>query len=467
MTSKRRLSALVVAILTTAILGGYAVGAAAITGPTVQITSPDDYQADIDERERERTAAEKRAEELEHELEDTDAKIVEADAKLRGLEERLPGLEAAVEEAQRRVDAAIVEQGIVTDKLAAAEAQDRAIATQIEEDAERTAALESLLAAIARESYKGNDSSRGLAIVFGSSDTQDFVNEYTAQQSATRVQSNALGKLEELASVNRNRGARQEAVREYIAELKVQADELVVELEAAREEAQAARDEVQQSLAEQEELRAFLESQREAFVAQQKENEELQQRLRNEVLDLYEKKREAEEREAAKREREREAERKRERESGNASPSTPTSSNGGLGKGSLAFPTKVPYKTSSFGMRLHPVYGYQRLHAGTDLRAYCGTPIYAAAGGTVQWATYKPGYGNQVLIDHGLIGGKSVMSNYNHFSRFAVGAGQRVARGDIVGYSGNTGSSTACHLHFEVFVSGSVVDPETLLPNFP
>lgn len=453
MTKTHRLSSLVVAILVTALLGGYAVGAAATApqGQDFAQASSDDYQDDIEKKERERKAAEQRAEKIEHELENTDARIVEADKKLRDLEGRLPALEKALEEAQQRVDAAIVQQGIVADKLAAAEAQDRAITEQIAQDEERTAVLEALVAAIARETYKGNDGSAGLAIVFGSADTQDFVNEYTAQQSATRVQSNALAELEEIAAVNRNRGARQAAVREYIVELKAQADALVVELKAAREVAQSARDEVQALLDEQQELRDYLESQRAAFVAQQKENEALQQQLRNQVLDLYAKKREAEERE-----------RERERQAGNSG-----GSSGGLTKGSLAFPTKVPYKTSSYGMRYHPIYNYPRLHAGTDLRAYCGTPIYAAAGGTVQWATYKPGYGNQVLIDHGLIGGKSVITNYNHFSRFAVGSGQRVARGDLIGYSGNTGSSTACHLHFEVYVSGKVVNPETLLPNFP
>ncbi|MFW7414329.1 peptidoglycan DD-metalloendopeptidase family protein [Demequina sp. SO4-18] len=455
MTATRRLSLLIVAMLVAAILGGYAVGASALSPQSVQQTSPDDYQDEIDETEREREAAERRAEELAHELENTDARIVEADAKLRALEEELPVLQAQLEEAEREVDSAIIEQGIVADKLTAAEAQDRAISVQISEDEERTANLEALVAAIARETYKGNDGSAGLAIVFGSADTQDFIDEYTAQQSAARVQSNALGELEEIAAVNRNRGARQEAVREYIVELKAEADALVIELQAARDVAEEARDEVQALLDEQQELRDYLESQRSAFLAQQQENEELQQQLRNQVQNLYSKKREAEEREAARR-----AAAARARDEAAAESDK-------LTKGSLAFPTKVPYKTSSFGTRIHPIYGYARLHAGTDLRAYCGTPIYASAGGTVEWATYKAGYGNQVLIDHGIIGGKSVITNYNHFSRFAVGGGQRVSRGDLIGYSGNTGSSTACHLHFEVYVSGNVVDPETLLPNFP
>ena len=449
MIATRRLSLVIVAMLVAAIVGGYAVGASALPSQDLAQKSSDDYQDDIDDKNDERAAAERRAEEIEHQLEDTDAKIVEADAKLRDLNDRLPALQEALEEAEREVEAAIVQQGIVADKLAAAEAQDRAITDQIAQDEERTAELESLVAAIARETYKGADATASLGIVFGSADTQDFVDEFTAQQSATRVQSNALAELDEIAAVNRNRGARQEAVRDYIVELKAEADALVIELEAAREVAEAARDEVQALLDEQEELRAYLESQREAFIAQQQEIEALQKQLRNQVLDLYERKRAAEERERA------------------AAAAAAAANSNKLGKGSLAFPTKVPYKTSSFGMRYHPIYHYPRLHAGTDLRAYCGTPIYAAATGTVEWATYKPGYGNQVLIDHGLIGGKSVITNYNHLSRFAVRSGQNVARGDLLGYSGNTGSSTACHLHFEVYVSGSVVDPETLLPSFP
>lgn len=472
MSLKRRFSTVVAAILGVALLGGYAVGAAA-DGQTVAAgagletgaqlptsKSSDDYQEEIEKKERERRQAEKRAEEIEHALEDTDAEIVEADRKLRALEEELPALQEALEEAERAVEAAVIEQKIIADKLAAAEALDRTIAAQIADDEARMADLEKLIAAIARETYKGNDNSAGLGIVFGSADTQDFVDEYTAQQSSARVQSNALAELEEIAAVNRNRAARQEAVREHIAELKVEADALVVKLRAAREVAQEARDEVQALLDKQQELRDFLESKREEFLSQQRENEALREQLRSSVRDLYSKKHAAEEAEE-------EARRKREQEQANSGGGGNGGGSATLGKGSLAFPTAVPYRTSKFGMRVHPVYGYARLHAGTDLRAYCGTPILASAGGKVEWARWQGGYGNQVLIDHGLIGGKSVMTNYNHLSRFAVSGGQSVARGDVIGYSGTTGTSTACHLHFEVYVSGSVVDPETLLPNFP
>jgi murein DD-endopeptidase MepM/ murein hydrolase activator NlpD len=107
--------------------------------------------------------------------------------------------------------------------------------------------------------------------------------------------------------------------------------------------------------------------------------------------------------------------------------------------------------------------GYYRLHAGADLRAYCGTPLYAARGGTVQWATFKAGLGNSVLINHGSISGKSVMSSYNHMTSFSVSSGSKVKAGQLIGYAGNTGTSAACHLHFEVYVNGSTTDPLPLM----
>ena len=114
-------------------------------------------------------------------------------------------------------------------------------------------------------------------------------------------------------------------------------------------------------------------------------------------------------------------------------------------------------------MRFHPVLNYWRMHAGTDLRTWCNTPVYAAAAGTVQWGTYRAGYGNQVMVNNGYWNGASLMSSYNHLSTISVSAGQKVSQGQLVGYAGNTGTSSACHLHFEVYVNGSTVDPWPLI----
>ena len=116
--------------------------------------------------------------------------------------------------------------------------------------------------------------------------------------------------------------------------------------------------------------------------------------------------------------------------------------------------------TSPFGMRVHPVTGVYKLHDGTDFSASCGTPVHAAASGTVVWATYQGAYGNQVAVDHGVIGGDDIVTSYSHLSGFAVGSGQGVSAGQVVGYVGTTGSSTGCHLHFMVYDDGTPVNPE-------
>ncbi|WP_150118337.1 M23 family metallopeptidase, partial [Cellulomonas sp. B6] len=121
------------------------------------------------------------------------------------------------------------------------------------------------------------------------------------------------------------------------------------------------------------------------------------------------------------------------------------------------------YVTSEYGMRMHPVLGYMRMHAGIDLRDRCGEPVYAGRDGTVQWARFRSGYGNQVMVDHGWVDGSSLMSSYNHMSSFVVGAGARVSAGQLLGYAGNTGTSAACHLHFEVYVNGSTTNPRPYL----
>lgn len=111
--------------------------------------------------------------------------------------------------------------------------------------------------------------------------------------------------------------------------------------------------------------------------------------------------------------------------------------------------------TSSFGMRYHPILHITRLHAGVDFGAPVGSTIHAAADGVVISARQMRGYGNVVIVDHG--GGISTV--YAHCSRFMVGAGQRVTRGQPIAAVGSTGLSTGPHLHFEVRVNGRPVNP--------
>jgi len=121
------------------------------------------------------------------------------------------------------------------------------------------------------------------------------------------------------------------------------------------------------------------------------------------------------------------------------------------------------YVSSPFGYRIHPIYGYYGLHDGTDFGVSCGQSLFAAAGGTVTDVYYSSVYGNRLYLSLGQVNGKNMTVVYNHASGYRVGEGDQVARGEVVGYVGDTGWSTGCHLHFTVLVNGEPVDPMNFL----
>jgi murein DD-endopeptidase MepM/ murein hydrolase activator NlpD len=117
--------------------------------------------------------------------------------------------------------------------------------------------------------------------------------------------------------------------------------------------------------------------------------------------------------------------------------------------------------SSSYGDRVHPRSGDPRFHTGLDLRASGGTPVYAAANGTVSLSGQSGAYGNVVLLDHA--GGLQTL--YAHHERNLVGVGDAVRRGQPIALVGHTGNATGDHLHFEVRWNGGTVDPRTVLPH--
>jgi murein DD-endopeptidase MepM/ murein hydrolase activator NlpD len=119
------------------------------------------------------------------------------------------------------------------------------------------------------------------------------------------------------------------------------------------------------------------------------------------------------------------------------------------------------WKSSDYGNRYDPYYHVWQLHAGTDFAAGGGAPIYAVAAGTVNQAGWNGGYGNYTCIYHG----DNVSTCYAHQSRIGVSVGQNVDQGQHIGDVGTTGASTGSHLHFEVRVNGSPVQPLDWLPS--
>ena len=131
-----------------------------------------------------------------------------------------------------------------------------------------------------------------------------------------------------------------------------------------------------------------------------------------------------------------------------------------LEQGVAAIPSARPVRdgnfTSGYGVRSDPFRGRAAMHAGIDLAGPLGTPIYATADGIVGRSEYNNGgYGNLVEINHG----QGIQTRYGHLSRASVRAGDRVSRGDVIGYMGSTGRSTGSHLHYEVRIDGRAVNP--------
>lgn len=124
--------------------------------------------------------------------------------------------------------------------------------------------------------------------------------------------------------------------------------------------------------------------------------------------------------------------------------------------GTFAWPAPGYYTiTSSYGMRFHPVIKVYRTHTGMDIGAPMGSYAIAANDGIVTTATYSNSYGNMVMIDHG--GG--VKTLYAHGSEILVQVGDEVKRGDAIMKVGSTGWSTGPHLHFEIRINGTAIDP--------
>lgn len=119
--------------------------------------------------------------------------------------------------------------------------------------------------------------------------------------------------------------------------------------------------------------------------------------------------------------------------------------------------------TSPWGDRIHPIYGTIKHHRGIDIGADYGQPVYAVASGSIAYAGWAQGYGNYIEIDHG--GG--IVTAYGHNESITVSEGMEITQGQIIAYAGSTGNSTGPHLHFEILINGTDVNPSEYLSGLP
>lgn len=244
------------------------------------------------------------------------------------------------------------------------------------------------------------------------SEDQNQVQQITSLE---RKYEAAIGRLDTLRAVQDEAKAKRARERNRVAELVTQRQEVAAQLQAQAEKHQS--------------VLAQLESDEQRYAAAVDDLEAESEAIRGRLADLA-------------------AKARREADSGGGAATPSTSS------GRFQWPVNGAL-TSSFGYRTHPVLGTQRLHAGADFGAASGTPIVAAAAGTVVSAGWQGGYGNAVIINHGA----GVATLYAHQSRLAVSSGARVSRGQVIGYVGSTGMSTGPHLHFELRINGVPTDP--------
>ncbi len=243
---------------------------------------------------------------------------------------------------------------------------------------------------------------------------------------------------------------------------------MLEELDAIAQEIEADRQSLEDEMAAQEEAKAALAEQEATLQAQRSEadaylielaaaydnltdeylaNEAEEEALRKEIMEAqaaYEAALSAEE-------AERLAQQNQNNVAGSGSTSNVTPSTSG-------FISPLPggaYVTCAYGWRIHPIWGDKRFHSGVDLGASQGTPIYAIAAGTVTTATYGDANGYYVSISHG----NGYGSVYCHMTNYIVSVGDSVSQGQVIGYVGSTGWSTGPHLHFEIHVNGSTVNP--------
>ena len=243
---------------------------------------------------------------------------------------------------------------------------------------------------------------------------------------------------------------------------------MLEELDAIAQEIEADRQSLEDEMAAQEEAKAALAEQEATLQAQRSEadaylielaaaydnltdeylaNEAEEEALRKEIMEAqaaYEAALSAEE-------AERLAQQNQNNVAGSGSTSNVTPSTSG-------FISPLPggaYVTCAYGWRIHPIWGDKRFHSGVDLGDSQGTPIYAIAAGTVTTATYGDANGYYVSISHG----NGYGSVYCHMTNYIVSVGDSVSQGQVIGYVGSTGWSTGPHLHFEIHVNGSTVNP--------
>jgi murein DD-endopeptidase MepM/ murein hydrolase activator NlpD len=363
-----------------------------------------------------------KADELEDKIEATEDaldgasdRLQRAVADLQQAEAQLPGARAAYDQAKGRLSGARERLALIRQKLRQLRAEQQKVEDEIVAAQRRITRSETLIARIVRYQYQTGGYAE-LQVVLDADSPTDFVQRVMATQSVTETQAEVIDQLNADKAVLAAREQQMEVTEQAIEATETEAEEQVSKLQDFFTEAREAKAAVKSLISQ-----------------------------RASALRIAEEEQAAEEQRLADLEAAREA----------LQAQIAQSASTGTATGKLIWPMPGYSAGGGVGWRVHPVYGYKSCHTGVDISAPSGTQIIAARGGTVIWTKSGGPYGNNTLIDHG----NGLATFYAHQTSFAVSGGERVRKGEVIGYVGSTGYSTGPHLHFEVHINGVPHDP--------
>ncbi len=382
---------------------------------------------------------EKDIDHAEDDLHSSSKEAREASARLAAAQKKLASAQGALAAAEAKVSSAKAEDERMRLALAAAEAELARAEKALSDGEARTAEQQESVAATITDMYQQGDPSLiAFASLLDAKTPADLARQSEMKQAIVDREAGAYQELVASRVLLEVQRGQVEDARDAVEVQRKAAAAHLSAMQALEDAAQRARDDVAALVTQRESAAAA------AAKARAADEAALQALKREEsrIEDLLRK------RAAARAKKQGEARK------------TPTVATGG---GTFYAPVQGGRLSSPYGMRQHPIYGYWGMHDGQDWAVGCGTPMYATADGEVVARYADSVYGNRLFVDHGRLRGVNVSSNYNHATSYVVSVGQRVKRGQLVGYVGSTGWSTGCHLHFTVRVNGATADPRDWL----
>ena len=406
-------------------LGALALALASLTAMSQALPA----RADDDREAAANAAAEAQAtvNALQSQLEGIDASLAQVFIDLQNLNAQIPGAQAAYDAAVADYDKKSREHTTILGELSAAQGEQARIDDSLSAATTQASDAQAAIGELVRRKYReGNVDPVAVALTAGG--TESITERAAAADMALRTENQTMTSALDVSSSQRTQSTRQGAITERISDLEDKAAQAETEAQSAKDDADSKLTELNKLKEDASAKQAQWDSQKDQVQASLDQAEADYQARSSELAAID--------------------------EANRATGASYVSASG------FRNPLDIPIVvTSPFGMRYHPVLGVMKGHSGTDMAADCGTIIRAVASGYVNAVSADVSAGNYVDINHGIVGGNSVITEYLHMQAQYVSPGQYVNAGDALGEVGSTGYATGCHLHFGVLQNGSYVEP--------